>query len=140
MGVVTKPMIEDVELRIRRDVSNAEVGLDFTINWSSFDQLTNLAYREKWELVGVDPAGNTTTFVGPQLVNGIDVGAGPRARATSGGSRGCATDTPQRSEVSEHTGTALSCRGHPYGVPPQCLVGEHGEHVVGTARVGQEIV
>jgi hypothetical protein len=71
MAIVTKPMIDDVELSIRRDVSNAEVEARFTINWSSFDQLTNLAYRERWELVGVDPAGTTTIFVGPQLVNGI---------------------------------------------------------------------
>ena len=71
MAIITKPMIDDLELAIRRDVANAEVTATYRINWSTFDQLTNLAYTEKWELVGVDPGGNTTLYIGPSLVGGI---------------------------------------------------------------------
>jgi hypothetical protein len=71
MAIITKPMIDDLELTIRRDVANAEVTAKYRINWSTFDQLTNLSYTERWELVGVDPGGNTTLYIGPSLVGGI---------------------------------------------------------------------
>jgi hypothetical protein len=71
MAVIAKSMIDDVELTIRKDVANAEVTANYTVNWSTFDQLTNLSYTERWELVGVDPGGNTTLYIGPSLVGGI---------------------------------------------------------------------
>ncbi len=43
----------------------------YDVNWSNFDQLTNLAYNEKWEIVGDDNGVTNTIFVGPILVNGI---------------------------------------------------------------------
>lgn len=71
MAIITKPMIDNLTLTIQRDVSNAEVTVDYDVNWSNFDQLTNVAYTERWELVGVDPLSTGTIFVGPSLVNGI---------------------------------------------------------------------
>lgn len=71
MAVVTRPLIEGVELTIRKDVANAEVTGQYRINWSEFAVQTDLAHREQWELVGVDPNGTTTLFVGRSPVNGI---------------------------------------------------------------------
>ena len=71
MAIIAKPMIDDVELTIRRDIANAEITAAYTVNWSTFDQLTNVSYTERWELVGVDPGGNTTLYIGPSLVGGI---------------------------------------------------------------------
>jgi hypothetical protein len=71
MAIITKPMIDDLELTIRRDTANAEVTVAYKVNWSTFDELTNLSYTERWELVGVDPGGNTTIYTGPSLVGGI---------------------------------------------------------------------
>ncbi len=71
MAVVTKPMIENLELTIQRDTANAIITVDYDLNFSNFDQLTNLAYTERWELVGVDPLSQSTLYVGPSLVGGI---------------------------------------------------------------------
>jgi hypothetical protein len=71
VAIVTKPMIENLELTIQRDTANANITVDCDVNWSSFDQLTNLAYTERWELVGVDPQSQATLYVGPALVGGI---------------------------------------------------------------------
>jgi hypothetical protein len=71
MAIITKPMIDDLELTISRDIANANVEVGYKVNWSTFDQLTNLSYTEQWKLVGVDTVGNTTIYTGPSLVNGI---------------------------------------------------------------------
>jgi hypothetical protein len=71
MAIVTKPMISNLVLTIDKDVANANITVDFDINWSKFDQLTNLSYSERWEIVGIDGAVNTTLFVGPSLVSGV---------------------------------------------------------------------
>jgi hypothetical protein len=71
MAIITKPMIDNIQLVITPDVANAEISVDFDVNWSNFDQLTNLAYSEKWELVGDDAGVSTTIYVGPMLVDGI---------------------------------------------------------------------
>ena len=71
MAIVTKPMISNLVLSIDEDVANANITVDFDINWSKFDQLTNITYQERWELVGIDGPVNTTLFVGPTLVNGV---------------------------------------------------------------------
>ena len=71
MAIITKPMISNVVLDVDKDVANANVTVTFDINWSKFDQLTNLSYREEWKVVGIDGATNTTLFVGPILVNGV---------------------------------------------------------------------
>lgn len=61
--LVTKPPIDDITLTITRDpnpaVNQFVVDLSYRINWSSFDQLTNLSYREIWQLVGMDGAAYT---------------------------------------------------------------------------------
>jgi hypothetical protein len=71
MAVITQPMIDNVALSIQRDIANAEIELTYRVNWSNFDQLTNLSYSERWELVGVDGVTRTTIYTGPMLVNGI---------------------------------------------------------------------
>jgi hypothetical protein len=71
MAIIIKPMISNLVLAVQRDIANAIVTVDYDVNWSTFDQLTNLSYNEKWELVGDDAGVNTTIFVGPSLVNGI---------------------------------------------------------------------
>jgi hypothetical protein len=71
MAVIFQPMIDDIELTIDKDVANAFVTLRYNLNWSKFDQLTNLLYTEKWEIVGVDPASTTVLYTGPILVAGV---------------------------------------------------------------------
>ncbi len=71
MALIFKPMIDNIKLNITKDVANAVVSLEYDLNWSGFDQLTNLSYNEKWELVGDDAGVTTTIYVGPMLVNGV---------------------------------------------------------------------
>jgi hypothetical protein len=71
MAIITKPMIGNLQLVIVKDTANADVTVDYDLNWSSFDQLTNLVYDEKWELVGDDSGVTTTIFVGPSLISGV---------------------------------------------------------------------
>jgi hypothetical protein len=71
MAIITKPMIGNLQLVIDKDIANADVTVDYDLNWSSFDQLTNLVYDEKWELVGDDAGVTTTIFVGPSLISGV---------------------------------------------------------------------
>jgi hypothetical protein len=71
MAIIIKPMITNLVLAVQRDIANAEITVDYDVNWSNFDQLTNLSYSEKWELVGDDNGVTATIFVGPSLVNGI---------------------------------------------------------------------
>jgi hypothetical protein len=81
MAIVTKPMIDDLALAIKRDIANAEITVTYTINWSTFDELTNLPYSESWELAGVDGVNLTTLYTGPMLVNGVSSnGAATTAR------------------------------------------------------------
>jgi hypothetical protein len=69
--VLTPPMISNVSLTLTRDIANAEVDLFFRINWSKFDQLTDLSYSESWSLVALDGANKTTIFTGPVLATGV---------------------------------------------------------------------
>jgi hypothetical protein len=69
--VLTPPMISNVSLTLTRDIANAEVDLSFRINWSKFDQLTDLSYSESWSLVALDGANKTTIFTGPVLATGV---------------------------------------------------------------------
>lgn len=71
MAIIIKPMIDNLQLVVQKDIANAEISVEYDVNWSSFDQLTNLGYNERWELVGDDNGVTTTIFVGPMLVNGI---------------------------------------------------------------------
>ena len=65
--VVTPPMISNLTLTLTKDIANAEVDVTYRINWSAFDQLTNLSYTEAWSLVGLDGAVKTTLYTGPIL-------------------------------------------------------------------------
>ena len=69
--VVTPPMISNLTLTLTRDIANAEVEVNYRINWSAFDQLTNLDYTESWSLVGLDGVNKTTLFTGPILLSGV---------------------------------------------------------------------
>jgi hypothetical protein len=70
--VVTPPMISNLTLTLTKDIANAEVDLSYRINWSAFDQLTNLAWSEAWSLVGLDGALKTTLYTGPILASGVN--------------------------------------------------------------------
>jgi hypothetical protein len=46
--------ISNVQLSITRDFANADFDISYTVNWSGFDQATNLTYLASWKLVGDD--------------------------------------------------------------------------------------
>ncbi|HET6833249.1 MAG TPA: hypothetical protein VFH30_05235 [Acidimicrobiales bacterium] len=71
MAILQLPKVDDVELTLQQDVANAVFTIEFDINWSEFDQLTNLAYTEVVKLVGNDPNRQQDLFTGPILANGI---------------------------------------------------------------------
>ena len=71
MALIFKPMIDNLKLVIVKDIANAEITVEWDVNWSNFDQLTNRVYGEKWELVGDDAGVTATIFTGPILVGGI---------------------------------------------------------------------
>jgi hypothetical protein len=62
----TPPVIDNIELTVRRDVGNAEVTLSYDINWPEFAQATNLEYREVWQLVG----NGLTVYTSPISLRG----------------------------------------------------------------------
>ena len=68
---LTPPMISNVVLTLTKDIANAEVDITYRINFSTFDQLTNLAWTETWSLVALDGANKTTIFTGPVLATGV---------------------------------------------------------------------
>ena len=51
--------ISNVELSVVRDVANADIQIDYDIDWDSYDQASNQLYQESWKLIGDDtgPAG-----------------------------------------------------------------------------------
>jgi hypothetical protein len=68
---LTPPMISNLTLTLTKDIANAEVEVNYRINWSAFDQLTNLSWTEAWSLVGLDGAVKTTLYTGPILLSGV---------------------------------------------------------------------
>jgi hypothetical protein len=46
--------VSNIVLSVVRDVANAEVTIDYDINWSNFDQLTNLPYLDTFRLIEDD--------------------------------------------------------------------------------------
>ena len=46
--------VSNIVLTVVRDVANAEVTIDYDINWSNFDQLTNLPYVDGFRLIEDD--------------------------------------------------------------------------------------
>ncbi len=71
MAIVTQPMIDNLQLTIVKDTANADITAEYDIQWSQFDQLTNLKYSEQWRLDGLDPNKSDTLYVGPIVVGGI---------------------------------------------------------------------
>ncbi len=59
MAIVPLPMIDNLTLNLEKDYANCIMHAEYDINWPKFDQITNLAYSEQVELVGVDPARTT---------------------------------------------------------------------------------
>jgi hypothetical protein len=84
MALIFNPMIDNIKLTITKDIANADISLEYDLNWSGFDQLTNLSYNEKWELVGDDAGTTTTIFVGPMLVNGVSSNGNATTHRTKG--------------------------------------------------------
>ena len=48
--------ISNLNVAVARNVANADVTVTYTINWSLFDQATNLSYLEVWDLIEDDTA------------------------------------------------------------------------------------
>jgi hypothetical protein len=71
MAVLKKPLIDNLELTIQKNVANAVATITYDINWTEFAKSTDLPYREEWSLVGVDPGGTTTIYTGPIAIGGI---------------------------------------------------------------------
>ena len=71
MAIVQQPKIANVELTLQQEVANANFTIEFDINWSELDQVTNIAYTEVVKLVGSDPNQQQDLFTGPILANGI---------------------------------------------------------------------
>jgi hypothetical protein len=46
--------LSNITLSIVRDVANAVITFEYDVNWSTYDQLTNLPYWETWKLIGDD--------------------------------------------------------------------------------------
>jgi hypothetical protein len=46
--------IREIILSIQQDVANARIGVEYTIEWSNFDQTSNLQYAEAVRLIGDD--------------------------------------------------------------------------------------
>jgi hypothetical protein len=57
--------VSNVALSVVRDIANADISLEYDINWSSFDQLTNVEYDETWKLIGDGGGGESAAFTGP---------------------------------------------------------------------------
>jgi hypothetical protein len=66
--------ISNLNVAIVRNVANADVTVTYDLFWSDFDQLTNLEYIEKLDLIGDDtdqdgdnpPAGDDPIADGPR--------------------------------------------------------------------------
>ena len=84
MALTFNPMIDNVKLTVTKDIANAEIAVEYDINWSGFDHLANLSYNEKWELVGDDSGTTTTIFVGPMPVNGVSSNGNATTHPTKG--------------------------------------------------------
>lgn len=48
--------VEVTDLRISRNVGNANVAIDYTVAWSDTDRITNQPYEQTFSLIGVDDA------------------------------------------------------------------------------------
>jgi hypothetical protein len=46
--------ISNVELSVVEDVANADIEIDYDIDWDSYDRASNQLYQENWKLVGDD--------------------------------------------------------------------------------------
>ena len=57
--------ISNLTLTIIKDVANADVTVEYDINWSSFDQLTNLQYLDTCSLIGDDTNQDGDEIVTP---------------------------------------------------------------------------
>ena len=68
---LSPPMISNLALTLDKDIANAKVEVKYNINWSAFDQLTNLSYTEAWSLVALDGVTKTTLYTGPTLISGV---------------------------------------------------------------------
>ena len=68
--------LRNVTVAIVRDVANAEITVEYDIDWSEFDRNTNVEYSETWLLRGDDtgqdgdngPVGDDHISLGPILV------------------------------------------------------------------------
>ena len=71
MVVFYQPKIDNIDLSIVRNVSNADIDVTWDVNWNDFDQNTDIVYTEVMPLVEVDPDRNQTIYIAPVLASGI---------------------------------------------------------------------
>ena len=72
--------ISNVELSVVEDVANANIEIDYDIDWDSYDQASNQLYQENWKLVGDDtgpPARTARTRPSPGRVPPTSSGSRP---------------------------------------------------------------
>jgi hypothetical protein len=75
--------ISNLNVAVARNVANADVTVTYTINWSPFDQATNLGYLEVWDLIGDDT--NQDGDTGPAGDDPISLGLTPVFTVSSNG-------------------------------------------------------
>ncbi len=49
---------------VTKNTGNADIVLEYTVNWDTFDQASNVGYHESWKLLG-DDTGRTVTMALP---------------------------------------------------------------------------
>lgn len=66
-----RDFIDNLVVELDRRPAELSFSVHYEINWSDFDQITNLRYRETWRLVHTAPAGDRTLWTAPVVANGI---------------------------------------------------------------------
>jgi hypothetical protein len=46
--------VKNLVLKVTRDVANADIQVDYDIEWDAFDQATNLVWQDSYRLIGDD--------------------------------------------------------------------------------------
>ena len=84
----------NVNLTILRDVANANATVTYTINWSAFDQASNLQYSESIRFIGDDTGQDGDT--GPVGDDPISIGLSFIALLSANGQASSQSNSPSR--------------------------------------------
>lgn len=66
-----KAFIDNLVLHLDQRPTDVSFSVHYDINWTDFDQITNLRYREVWRLLRVDPDQSRTVWTGPVADGGV---------------------------------------------------------------------